>query len=71
LDVDWGAVIGAVEGGTPIKEYWEQYLESSDSNDLKNVPYETLSAVHISYYRIEAQVLYPTVFKGFLIGYID
>jgi hypothetical protein len=37
----WEEAIGAVEGGVPIKEYWENTLFSALDADLKNVPYET------------------------------
>jgi len=39
--VAWDAVISEVEGGTPIKEYWEGNLASAEGSDLRNVPYET------------------------------
>ncbi|NJL23885.1 MAG: hypothetical protein HC902_00985 [Calothrix sp. SM1_5_4] len=39
--LNWECIIGSVEGGTPIKEYWEEHLESSADGDLRNVPYET------------------------------
>ena len=39
--VAWGEAIGQVEGGTPIKEFWEGNLASSAEADVRNVPYET------------------------------
>jgi hypothetical protein len=39
--LDWGDAIAAIEGGSPIKEYWEVHLESSSEKDLAHVPYET------------------------------
>ena len=39
--ISWEEVAKSVEGGTPIKEYWEDYLAAATSNDLNNVPYET------------------------------
>lgn len=39
--VTWGDVMTAVEGGTPIKEYWEHHLASAPEGDLGHVPYET------------------------------
>ena len=39
--VAWGEALGEVEGGTPIKEFWEMHLASSTSADIRNVPYET------------------------------
>lgn len=39
--VSWGEALGQVEGGTPIKEFWEGHLLSSTAPDISNVPYET------------------------------
>lgn len=39
--VDWGEARSQVEGGTPIKEFWEISLASAMAADLRNVPYET------------------------------
>ena len=39
--LDWGSAIILIEGGTPIKEYWETYLQSAQDKDLCHVPYET------------------------------
>lgn len=39
--LDWTEAIAQVEGGTPIKEYWEVHLQSGTEQDLLHVPYET------------------------------
>ena len=39
--VAWDGAIKEVEGGTPIKEFWEGHLAASSTADLRNVPYET------------------------------
>lgn len=39
--VVWPEVLTEVEGGTPIKEFWEMYIADSGIADLRNVPYET------------------------------
>lgn len=39
--IDWGEALSQVEGGTPIKEYWEERLASATEGDVRNVPYET------------------------------
>lgn len=39
--IGWKESLAAVEGGTPIKEYWEVHVKESSSVDLQNVPYET------------------------------
>lgn len=39
--VTWGSALKEVEGGTPIKEFWEHHLAGASSIDLRNVPYET------------------------------
>ncbi len=38
--VDWPRVLAEVEGGVPIKEYWEE-LGGSDQRDLHFIPYES------------------------------
>lgn len=40
-ELQWGEVLAAVEGGTPIKEYWEHHFASAAEGDLGHVPYET------------------------------
>lgn len=39
--ITWDNAISEIEGGTPIKEFWEDHLQSSAAADLRNVPYET------------------------------
>lgn len=39
--IQWPAVLAEIEGGTPIKEYWEHHLVDSKIEDLRHVPYET------------------------------
>lgn len=39
--VAWDSAIKEVEGGTPIKEFWENNLAGSSITELRNVPYET------------------------------
>jgi len=40
-DVNWAQALSLVEGGVPIKEYWEESILGSSSTDLRNIPYET------------------------------
>lgn len=39
--ISWEDAIKEVEGGTPIKVFWENNLISAPTPDLRNVPYET------------------------------
>jgi transposase len=39
--VSWPQALSDIQGGTPIKEYWEYHLVSSLEEDLRHVPYET------------------------------
>ena len=39
--VIWTDILKEVEGGTPIKEFWELNISENSSHDLRNVPYET------------------------------
>ena len=38
--ISWAQVLADVEGGTPIKEYWEHHVVSSSEKDLQHVHYE-------------------------------
>lgn len=39
--VAWEEALKEIEGGTPIKEFWENNLAANTTTDLRNVPYET------------------------------
>jgi transposase len=80
--VQWGDVIGVVEGGTPIKEYWEEHVASAISGDLQHVPYETFwrefrrryPKVDIHYHKnhepgVRAEIDYKGDTHG--LGYVD
>jgi hypothetical protein len=40
-EVCWKDVLREVEGGTPIKEFWEIHISGSHKTILSNIPYET------------------------------
>lgn len=39
--IDWQRAISEIETGVGIKEFWEENLAASMSQDLQNIPYET------------------------------
>jgi len=80
--IAWSEAITLVEGGTPIKEFWEVHLQAATEQDLTHVPYETFwrefrrryPSLNLHYHKhhepgVRAEIDYKGDSPG--LGYID